>query len=114
MNEWIAWANALIAVSLIGTGLVLFWQAWHREAFWEWPLSVLVTLGLTPFLVGLAWGQTVLFRLWDMPGAFGLNGEATAAFRWVVAVVVTLRLVRVARGRLLTPADRDRLNGGSR
>lgn len=113
MNEWIAWANAVIAFGLTGTGLVFFWQAWKRRCLVEWPPSVLVLLGTVPFLVGLCWAQIVLFRLTEIDGLFGPNGAGTLASRWFVAVIVAARLVRVARGRLLTTADRTRLNGGS-
>jgi hypothetical protein len=112
VNEWIAWANAVIAVSMFATGLVFFWQAWKRNALLEWPPSVLVLLGIVPFCVGLAWGQIVLFRITDLDGVFGPNGVGTLIFRWFVAVIVAARLVRVARGRLLTSSDRTRLNGG--
>jgi hypothetical protein len=113
VNELIAWANAVIAVSMTATGLVFFWQAWKRQCLVEWPPSVLVLLGTVPFLVGICWAQIVMFRLTELDGLFGPNGAGTLAFRWGVAVVVAFRLVRVARGRLLTPADRTRLNGGS-
>lgn len=113
MNEVIAWGNVVIGLSLIATGLVLFWQAWERGAIFEKPLSILVVLGLTPFLVGIAWGQIAIFRFYEVHGPLGPHGWGTAAYRWAVAVVVIWRLNRIVRGRLLTVADRRRMNGGS-
>jgi lysylphosphatidylglycerol synthetase-like protein (DUF2156 family) len=113
INTAIAWANAVIAVGMVITGLVFFWRAFRRKALWEWPPSVLILLGVVPFLVGIAWMQTVVFRIQDFPegGHFGLNGIGTMALRWVTAIIVVGRLVRVAHGRLLSPKDYQRLDG---
>jgi hypothetical protein len=114
IDGWITAANFVIAFGMIGTGLVFFWQAWKRNALLEWPPSILVLLGIVPFLIGLAWGQILVFRLagLDVGGPFGINGVGTMIFRWIVAGSVAVRMVRVARGTLLTTADRNRLNGG--
>jgi hypothetical protein len=113
VNTAIAWANAVIAVGLVITGLVFFWRAFRRHALWEWPPSVLILLGIVPLLVGVAWSQTVALRIQGFPidGHFGLNGMGTLILRWVTAIIVVGRLVRVAHGRLLSPKDYQRLDG---
>lgn len=114
INAAISIANAVIFAGMLLTGIVFFWQAWKRNALIEWPPSVLVLLGIVPFLLGLAWGQILFFRLsgLDVTGPFGMQGVGTAALRWLVAIVVIMRLHRVMRGSLLTPQDRARMDGG--
>lgn len=113
INEAIGWANAAIAAGLIILGCVFFHQAWQRGVLWERPPSALVMLGIVPLAVGMVLAQIAIFRLGDIGYPFGANDWGTLCMRLVAVVIVAAKALRVVQGRLLTPADRTRLDGGS-
>lgn len=110
VNGLIAVVNGAAGLALIFLGLALLWRANGR--IWRWPVSAYVALA-GPYLVpGLVLCQIAVFRAGSLPPPFTANGWGTLGLRVVCAVVVVALVQRVVRGRLLTAADRARLETG--
>ena len=108
-NGAIAATNLLVAIVFVALGLALLWQA--RTTLRAWPVSALVALAGPYIGAGLVWLHLTGWRLGDVPGtAWDRDGPGTLALRLGVAFVALALLRRIVAGRLLTAADRRRVD----
>lgn len=113
MNEIVAGANAVWALALLYTGMMMLrqgWQVWRGTAVSWWPVSALTAIGGVLLTCGLLIAQTSGWRVGNLPGeVFDRSGAGTALRSVTGAVLAVAVARRVWRRELLTEGDRRRV-----
>lgn len=110
MNGALALTLFGITIGTLALGSGFVHQA--RGRWLQWPSPALLALGGPFLLIGLVFGQIVLFRITDLPWPFGVNDPGTLLVRLAALIVVWALVYRVFSGHLLTTTDRARIREG--
>lgn len=115
INEAIALANVVIALSLIAIGSAMLSRAWRRLC--QWPVSGYLEMAAGYIIGGIVIGQLTVFRIAGIDrelGIWGTDGEGTLAVRLACAAIMTSIARRaLSSGGIMTAKDREDRDNGS-